>query len=70
MAKLTKRDIEKTLEEIPVESLLTGKVNTRELTTKQKEFAKGLALGLPKSKAYRNAYDSKARPREIGRAHV
>lgn len=70
MAKLTKRDIQETLDKIPVESILTGKARTKELTTKQKEFAKGLALGLPKSQAYRKAYDSKARPKVIAtKAH-
>ena len=63
MAKLTKRDIEKTLEEMPIDALITGKASSRELTTKQKEFAKGLALGLPKAQAYKKAYNSKGTAR-------
>ena len=65
MAKLTKRDIQETLEKIPVETLLTGKAKTRELTKKQTDFAKNLALGMPKAQAYRKAYNSKGTAKTV-----
>ena len=61
MAKITKREIKEGLEQIPIEQLLLGSANTRELTHKQKEFAKQVALGKPKTQAYRIAYDTKAK---------
>ena len=65
MAKITKREIREGLEEIPIEQILLGSVNKRELTHKQKTFAKQVALGKPKAEAYRNAYDTKAKPPSV-----
>jgi len=65
MAKITKREIREGLEQIPIEQLLLGSTNTRELTHKQKEFAKQVALGKPKTQAYRIAYDTKAKPPSV-----
>ena len=61
MAKISKREIREGLEQIPIEQLLLGSANTRELTHKQKEFAKQVALGKPKTQAYRIAYDTKGK---------
>jgi hypothetical protein len=61
MAKITKREIREGLEQIPIEQLLLGSANQRELTHKQKEFAKQVALGKPKTQAYRIAYDTKGK---------
>ena len=61
MAKITKREIREGLEQIPIEQLLLGSANTRELTHKQKTFAKQVALGKPKTEAYRIAYDTKGK---------
>jgi len=61
MAKITKREIKEGLEQIPIEQLLLGSANSRELTHKQKTFAKQVALGKPKTEAYRIAYDTKAK---------
>lgn len=61
MAKITKREIREGLENIPIEQLLLGSANTRELTHKQKTFAKQVALGKPKTEAYRIAYDTKGK---------
>ena len=58
MAKLTKREIRETIDKTPIDVILTGKPKDKELTKKQKDFAKGLALGLPKAQAYKQAYDS------------
>lgn len=65
MAKITKREIREGLENIPIEQLLLGSVNSRELTHKQKTFAKQVALGKPKTEAYRIAYDTKAKPPSV-----
>ena len=61
MAKISKREIREGLEQIPIEQLLLGSANSRELTHKQKTFAKQVALGKPKTEAYRIAYDTKAK---------
>ena len=62
MAKISKRDIEKTIESIPIETILSGSPQGIKLTAKQKKFAKGVADGLTKADAYRNAYNTKAKP--------
>jgi hypothetical protein len=41
-------------------------VPVRSLTSKQKEYCRQVATGKPKSKAYRDAYQSKAKPTTIG----
>jgi hypothetical protein len=61
MAKITKREIREGLEQIPIEQILLGSANSRELTHKQKTFAKQVALGKPKTVAYRIAYDTKGK---------
>lgn len=61
MAKISKREIKEGLEQIPIEQLLLGSANSRELTHKQKTFAKQVALGKPKTEAYRIAYDTKGK---------
>jgi Zn-dependent metalloprotease len=65
MAKITKREIREGLEDIPIEQILLGSTNQRELTHKQKTFAKQVALGKPKAEAYRHAYDTKAKPPSV-----
>jgi len=55
--KLTRKQIKEGLEAMPIDTLLIGSPKT--LTHKQKEFAKGVAMGKPKAQAYREAYDTK-----------
>ena len=62
MAKITKREIREGLEQIPIEQILLGSVGDKQLTHKQKTFAKQVALGKPKAQAYRIAYDTKGNP--------
>ena len=62
MAKITKREIREGLEQIPIEQLLLGSAGSKQLTHKQKTFAKEVALGKPKAQAYRIAYDTKGTP--------
>jgi hypothetical protein len=57
MAKLTRKQITEGLKQIPIETVLLGSTKGRELTKKQKDFARGIALGKPKAQAYRDAYN-------------
>ena len=68
MAKLTRQQIAKGLDTIPMSQLLQGATGTQpNLTNKQIEFAKQLALGkTSKAQAYRNAYQSKGNPKSVG----
>jgi len=60
MAKLTKRQIKEGLEQVPIESLLSGKGQKVNLTPKQREFARNVALGKSKAQSYREAYNTEA----------
>jgi hypothetical protein len=62
MAKISKREIKEGLESIPIEQILLGSTNEKELTHKQKTFAKQVAMGKTKADAYRHAYDSEGKP--------
>lgn len=62
MAKITKREIREGLEQIPIEQILLGSIGDKQLTHKQKTFAKQVALGKPKAQAYKIAYDSNGNP--------
>ena len=62
MAKITKRDIKNQLDNTPIDNLLLGKGNKRSFTSKQKKFAKQVALGSTLSDAYRLAYDTEGKP--------
>ena len=68
MAKLTRDQIAKGLDTIPMSQILVGAQGTTPtLTAKQIEFAKQLALGkTSKAQAYRNAYQSKGNPKSVG----
>jgi hypothetical protein len=64
--KLTRQEIKDGLDQIPVEMLLSsGKGKTPALTTKQREFARAIALGQTKAQAYRGAYKEDAAPSTI-----
>lgn len=54
------------LDSFPVSGLLTG--NNRELTGKQKAFARAVALGSTGADAYRKVYSDKAKPKTAGNA--
>ena len=64
LKKLTRKQIREQIASTPIEDILHVPVRT--LTTKQKDYCKGVATGKPKSKAYREAYQSKANPKTIG----
>jgi hypothetical protein len=64
MTKLSRKAIKEGIKQTPIEQILVGVANADKinLTKKQKDFAKAVALGKPKAKAYRETYDSKASP--------
>jgi hypothetical protein len=66
MKKLTRAQITQGLEQFPVEVLLSsGKGKQAQLTTKQREFAHGLAMGKTKAQAYRDSRQGKPAPSTI-----
>lgn len=68
MAKLTRDQIAKGLDTIPMSQILVGAQGTTPtLTAKQIAFAKELALGKStKADAYRKVYQSQGRPKTVG----
>ena len=64
--KLNKRAIRESLDQLPIERILTGSGKKRSLTTKQREFAREVALGNTKAGAYRKVYNTKAKPKQVG----
>lgn len=64
--RLTRKQINEGLDSVPISSLLSG--NNRELTAKQKRFAREVALGSTGADAYRKAYSDKAKPKTAGNA--
>jgi hypothetical protein len=57
---MKRKDIRKALGEMPIEQVLM--VGKSELTGKQREFCKQIALGSTGAAAYRSAYKSKGKP--------
>jgi hypothetical protein len=62
--KITRQAIRETLKQTPIDQILVGAHNVDKvnLTKKQKDFARKVAEGKPKAQAYREAYDSQAKP--------
>ncbi len=59
--KLTRAQIKEGLEQIPIESLLSSGANKKaNITSKQREFARGIALGKSKAQAYRDSHKKDA----------
>jgi len=64
--KLTRAQIREGLDTIPIETLLSsGQGKKPALTTKQRNFAKAVALGKTKAQAYRESYKVDATPSTI-----
>jgi len=61
---LSRRETRKALKEMPIESILM--VGKSELTTKQKAFAKAVALGNTGAESYRMAYNTKSTAKNQG----
>ena len=64
MTKLTRKQITEGLKQTPIEQILLGSSNPDgvKLTKKQKDFARKVAEGKPKAQAYRETYNSTAKP--------
>jgi hypothetical protein len=64
---LTRKQAKEALETMPLDALLGSGVS-RELTGKQKAFARAVAMGETGAGAYRKAYSAKAKPKTAGDA--
>ena len=62
--KLSRKTLEKAAKELPIQAIL-GKTVSDGLTTKQKNFAKAIAMGATKADAYRQAYKPDAKPSSL-----
>jgi len=63
LQKLTRAQIKAGLDTIPMASLLSSGVGKEPaLTTKQREFARGVAMGKTKAQAYRDSYKANPAP--------
>jgi hypothetical protein len=63
--KMSRKQIAEALTQIPAENILLGKA-ARELTAKQKQFARLVAQGVTGAEAYRQSYDTSASPKRVG----
>lgn len=64
MTKLTRKQIQEGLKQMPIDTLLLGATSkTTKLTPKQMKFAEEIAKGNSKAEAYRKAYNSKGKPK-------
>jgi hypothetical protein len=63
--RLTRKQIREQIANTPIEEILH--VPSRSLTTKQKTYCKKVAEGKPYNQAYREAYNSKGKPKSIGK---
>jgi hypothetical protein len=66
--RMSRAQIAEGLDQIPIGALLTGTGKKDRLTHKQKAFAHAIAVGDTKADAYRKAYKSKAKPKQVGNA--
>jgi hypothetical protein len=62
--KLSRKTLESAAKELPIEAIL-GKTVSGGLTTKQKNFARAIAMGATKADAYRTAYKPDAKPSSL-----
>lgn len=63
MAKLTRKQINEGLDQIPMDSLLLGARTEARLTPKQREFARKVANGTGQTQAYRETYNTQGKSR-------
>ena len=67
--KLTRAQIKAGLDQVPIESLLSsGEGKKPQLTHKQREFARAIALGQSKASAYRGSHKANPAPSTIKNA--
>jgi hypothetical protein len=66
LPRLSRKQIREGLDSIPMDTILLGVGKSKELTHKQKQFARKVALGSTKADAYRETYNTKASPSIVG----
>jgi hypothetical protein len=66
--KMSRTEIREALDQIPLETIISGEGKKRTLTAKQKGFVRDVAMGETKAQAYRNNYNSKTKPKYQGDA--
>ena len=66
--KMNRHQIREALDQIPLEQIIGGEGKKKTLTTKQKGFIRDVAMGETKAQAYRNNYNTKAKPKYQGDA--
>jgi hypothetical protein len=59
VGKISRAQLREALDTVPIDSLFSPAVS-KELTTKQKRFARDVAMGATKAQAYRNNYNAKS----------
>ena len=64
--KLNRSQIKEGLKQFPMESIIMGEGKKRTLTAKQRGFIKDVASGVTKAQAYRNNYNTRAKPKQAG----
>ena len=65
--RMTREQIRKGLDSVPMDTIILGANSGARLTHKQKEFARMVALGESKAQSYRKAYNSKGKPTTVAR---
>ena len=66
LPRLSRKQIREGLESIPMDTILLGVGKSKELTHKQKQFARHVALGKTKADAYREAYNTEGNTKTVG----
>lgn len=64
--KMSRTEIREALNQIPLETIISGEGKKRILTKKQRGFIKDVAMGETKAQAYRNNYNSKTKAQYQG----
>ena len=64
--KMNRPQIREALDQIPLETIISGEGKKRTLTKKQQGFVRDVALGETKAQAYRNNYNSKTKAQYQG----
>jgi hypothetical protein len=66
LPRLSRKQIREGLDSIPMDTILLGVGKSKELTHKQKQFARNVAIGKTKADAYREAYNTEGNPKTVG----
>jgi len=62
--KMTRAQAREALQQVPIDYVITGD-NRQRLTPKQREFARQMVTAPTKSAAYRNAYNTNGKPKNV-----